>query len=209
MDSQLECLDIRLKQQEQEVGDLVELLRKRGEIERKYSKELESLHRTMRNKHKDLLAGTGASPSANNLLKQLILETGELAKLHGGLDEVMSGELTGICNNVLSDAQLQHKACKLSGVDIQENVLRSMYDLQNNSKLFSNNKSQYEQAAKKLKEAEKEKEKLEKDVRPEKLEKSKKYNEKKKACETKQDRKQKAFENVQEVGNIIFLFTKY
>ena len=151
MDQQLECLDLRLKQQEQEVGDLVELLRKRGEIERKYSKELESLHRTMRNKHKDLLAGTGPSPSANNLLKQLILETAELAKLHAGLDEVMSGELTGICSNVISDAQLQNKQCKLSGNDIQENVLRSMYDLQNNSKLFNNNKSQFEQASKKLK----------------------------------------------------------
>ena len=151
MDSQLECLDIRLKQQEQEVGDLVELLRKRGEIERKYSKDLESLSRTMKNKHKDLLAGSGSSPSANNLLKQLILETGDLARLHAGLDEVMSGELTGICSNIISDALLQHKQCKLSGTDIQENVLRSMYDLQNNSKQFSNNKSQYEQASKKLK----------------------------------------------------------
>ena len=151
MESQLECLDIRLKQQEQEVGDLVELLRRRGEIERKYSKELESLTKTMKNKHRDLLAGTGNSPSANNLLKQLILETGELAKLHAGLDEVMSGELTGICSNVLYDAQLQHKQCKLSGVDIQENVLRAMSELHNNSKQFSQHKSQYEQASKKLK----------------------------------------------------------
>ena len=151
MESQLDCLDIRLKQQEQEVGDLVELLRRRGEIERKYSKELESLTKTMKNKHKDLLAGTGTSPSANNLLKQLILETGELAKLHAGLDEVMSGELTGICSNVLSDAQLQHKQCKVSGADIQENVLRAMSELHNNSKLFSQHKSQYEQASKKLK----------------------------------------------------------
>ena len=150
MESQLECLDLRLKQQEQEVGDLVELLKRRGEIERKYSKELESLTKTMKNKHRDLLAGTGNSPSANNLLKQLILETGELAKLHAGLDEVMSGELTGICSNVLYDAQLQHKQCKLSGVDIQENVLRAMSELHNNSKQFSQHKAQYEQASKKL-----------------------------------------------------------
>ena len=152
MDSQLDCLDMRLKQQEQEVGDLTDFLRRRGEVERKYSKELESLTRTMKNKHRDLLAGTGiSSPSANNLLKQLIVETGDLAKLHAGLDEVMSGELAGICSNVLSDAQLQHKLCKLSGAEIQENVLRAMFELQNHSKLFSNNKSQYEQASKKLK----------------------------------------------------------
>ena len=151
MDSQLDCLDSRLKQQEQEVGDLVDLLKRRGEIEKRYSKDLESLSRTMKNKHKELLAGTTTSPSANNLLKQLILETGELAKFHGGLDELMNGELTGICSNVISDAQLQHKQCRQSGNDIQENVLRSMYDLQNNSKLFSNNKSQYEQVSKKLK----------------------------------------------------------
>ena len=151
MESQLDCLDMRLKQQEQDVGDLSDFLRRRGEVERRYSKELESLTRTMKNKHRDLLAGTGIIPSANNLLKQLIVETGDLAKLHAGLDEVMSGEMTGICSNVLSDAQLQHKLCKLSGADIQENVLRAMFELQNNSKLFSNNKSQYEQASKKLK----------------------------------------------------------
>ena len=51
-----------------------------------------------------------------------------------------------------------------------------------------------------LKEAEKEKEKLEKDNKPEKLEKSKKYKEKSKIYETKHNRKQNALEQVIEVS---------
>ena len=57
MEAQLGVLDDRLKIQEQEVGDIMEILKKRAEIERKYGRELETLARQMRGKHKvrDLL----------------------------------------------------------------------------------------------------------------------------------------------------------
>ena len=38
--------------QEQEVGDLIDILRKRAEIEKKYSKELDNLAKHARGKHK-------------------------------------------------------------------------------------------------------------------------------------------------------------
>ena len=107
MESQLECLDIRLKQQEQEVADIMDLLKKRAEIEKKYSRDMEALARSMKHKHKDLLGGAGTS--VTSVLRQLILETGEVARLHSGLDDVMGGELTGICSNIISDSQLQHR----------------------------------------------------------------------------------------------------
>ena len=52
MEAQLGVLDDRLKMQEQEVGDIMEILKKRAEIERKYGRELETLARQMRGKHK-------------------------------------------------------------------------------------------------------------------------------------------------------------
>ena len=52
MEAQLGVLDDRLKVQEQEVGDIMEILKKRAEIERKYGRELETLARQMRGKHK-------------------------------------------------------------------------------------------------------------------------------------------------------------
>ena len=52
MEAQLGVLDDRLKMQEQEVGDIMEILKKRAEIERKYGRELETLSRQMRGKHK-------------------------------------------------------------------------------------------------------------------------------------------------------------
>ena len=68
-------LDDRLKVQEQEVrslmlmsvkesdnddqvGDVMDLLRKRAEIEKRYSKELEALSKQMRGKHK---VGSGSN----------------------------------------------------------------------------------------------------------------------------------------------------
>ena len=107
MESQQECLDIRLKQQEQEVADMMDLLKKRAEIEKKYSRDMEALARSMKHKHKDLLGGAGTS--VTSVLRQLILETGEVARLHSGLDDVMGGELAGICSNIISDSQLQHR----------------------------------------------------------------------------------------------------
>ena len=37
----------------------------------------------------------------------------------------------------------------MAATDIQENVLRSLYELQNNSKVYTTNKALYEQAFKK------------------------------------------------------------
>ena len=52
MEAQLAALDERLKMQEQEVADIMEIVKKRAEIEKRYGKELEGLARQMRGKHK-------------------------------------------------------------------------------------------------------------------------------------------------------------
>ena len=52
MEAQLAALDDRLKMQEQEVADIVEIVKKRAEIEKRYGKELEGLADKMRGKHR-------------------------------------------------------------------------------------------------------------------------------------------------------------
>ena len=88
---------------------------------------------------------------------------------HGAMDEVLSTEMTGICQNILTDVQSQHKQvgkikhilinyyfdeihfqCKQAGQDIQANVLRTLYELQNNNKVLQKCKSNHEVAEKKL-----------------------------------------------------------
>lgn len=52
MDSLFDLFDQRLKTQEHEVADLRDFLKKRAELERKYSKDLEALEKQMFGKHK-------------------------------------------------------------------------------------------------------------------------------------------------------------
>ena len=52
MESQLAALDDRLKMQEKEVEDVMDIVKKRAEIEKRYGRELEVLAKQMRGKHK-------------------------------------------------------------------------------------------------------------------------------------------------------------
>ena len=89
--------------------------------------------------------------------------------------------------------------CKNAGHDIQENVLRSLYELQHNNKVLQKSQSNYENASKKQHDIRKEVEKIEKETKPEKLDKNKKYHEKKKSLSIKQDRLDKAVEEAAQV----------
>ena len=89
--------------------------------------------------------------------------------------------------------------CKNAGHDIQENVLRSLYELQHNNKVLQKSQSNYENASKKQHDIRKEVEKIEKETKPEKLDKNKKYQEKKKSLGIKQDRLEKAVEEAAQV----------
>merc|ERR1711923_205669 len=168
---------------------------KRAEIEKEYSKEMEGLSKQMRKKHKDIMSSTSSYvTSVENVLIQLIIETGDLARYHGGMEDMISTEMIGTCQNVMSDLQNQYKECKNAGHDIQENVLRSLYELQHNNKVLQKSQSNYENASKKQHDIRKEVEKIEKETKPEKLDKNKKHQEKKKSLGIKQDRMEKALE---------------
>jgi hypothetical protein len=61
----LECLDIRLEQQKGEISDIQDYVKKRADIERKYSKDLEGLSKSMYNKHREIL--TQQATCKNNI----------------------------------------------------------------------------------------------------------------------------------------------
>ena len=174
MESQLAALDDRLKMQEKEVEDVMDIVKKRAEIEKRYGKELEGLARQMRGKHKEMMANPSGGSSVSQILRKLILATGDLARDHSSLDDVLSTGMIGICHNILSDVQFQHKQCKLAGQEIEGNVMRSLFDLQNKNKVLHKCKSNYNQAERKFMEVSREVNKLEKEIKPEKREKSNK-----------------------------------
>lgn len=67
MESQLAALDDRLKMQEKEVEDVMDIVKKRAEIEKRYGKELEGLARQMRHKHKEMMANPSGGSSVSQL----------------------------------------------------------------------------------------------------------------------------------------------
>ena len=78
--------------------------------------------------------------------------------------------------------------CRQAGQEIEGNVMRTLFDLQNKNKVLHKCKSNYNQAEKKFLEVSREVNKLEKEIKPEKREKSNKYQEKKKMHMTKLER---------------------
>ena len=82
--------------------------------------------------------------------------------------------------------------CRQAGQEIEGNVMRTLFDLQNKNKVLHKCKSNYNQAEKKFLEVSREVNKLEKEIKPEKREKSNKYQEKKKMHMTKLERMEDA-----------------
>ena len=76
MESLVHLFDLRLKTQETEVADLKEFLKKRADLERKHSNDLQALEKQMFGKHK--VSFQEASKSSLNLRPILELVFGGL-----------------------------------------------------------------------------------------------------------------------------------
>eukprot|EP00090_Calanus_glacialis_P007630 TRINITY_DN16073_c0_g1_i10.p1 TRINITY_DN16073_c0_g1~~TRINITY_DN16073_c0_g1_i10.p1 ORF type:complete len:884 (-),score=266.77 TRINITY_DN16073_c0_g1_i10:79-2730(-) len=170
----LECLDIRLEQQKGEISDIQDYFKKRADIERKYSKDLEGLSKSMYNKHREILKNE-AAPSSTAILRELVKETKKTARNHAVVEEIFGTEMHGRCHKISSDIGRVYKQCREAGVEIQEKVLGVLFELHTKTKIYQTNKETYELAERKLRDAEKEISKLEKEIKPEKREKTKKY----------------------------------
>jgi len=189
LEDQLECLDTRLEKQKEEVTDIQDFFKRRADIEKKYSKELDSLSKTMYNKHRDILKNEDA-PSSVAILRELVNETRKTARNHAVVEHIFGNVMHGQCQRISGDITRVYKQCKEAGTEIQENILGVLFQLNTKTKIYQTNKENFELAQKKLKDAEKEIAKLEKEIKPEKREKTKKFSNAQKQLRTRQIRQE-------------------
>ena len=104
----LECLDIRLEQQKGEISDIQDYVKKRADIERKYSKDLDGLSKSMYNKHREILKNEDA-PSSTAILRELVKETRKTARNHAVVEEIFGTEMHGRCHKISSDVGRVYK----------------------------------------------------------------------------------------------------
>jgi len=183
----LECLDTRLEHQKSEVADIQDYFKRRAEIEKKYSKELEALTKYMLNKHRETLRVKDApAPSSTAILKELVKETKKTGRNHAVLEDIFGTEISSRCNSISNDISRVYKQCRDAGLEIQENVLGVLFELHTKTKIFQQNKDNYLQAQKKLTDAQKDIDKIEKEIpKQEKREKNNRYIKAQKVLETR------------------------
>ena len=114
----------------------------------------------MLHKHRDKEKG---GSSVWELLRVLIRDAGDSAKYclycaeacstvlcrrAAGMGDLLGTELGGQCGAVQADLQAQHRLTRAAGQEVQENLLRSLFDFHNTTKLLQANKVLFEKAQK-------------------------------------------------------------
>uniref|UniRef100_A0A3Q1JJN8 Rho GTPase activating protein 4a n=1 Tax=Anabas testudineus TaxID=64144 RepID=A0A3Q1JJN8_ANATE len=153
---QLKVLDLQLEQKSQQLQDLTDYLRRRGEIESEYARSLEKLAEkfTSRIKRKE--------PSSNSVAKvwmTLLTQTRQESKDHNGLSESCSNFLIQPLTHCLEYTQRLAKKSKDVCIQLQDGLLKVTTELQTAWRTYYQYHADYVCAEGKLKEAEKQEEK--------------------------------------------------
>ncbi|XP_073325989.1 rho GTPase-activating protein 4-like isoform X1 [Pagrus major] len=153
---QLKVLDFQLEQKSQQLQDLTDYLRRRGEIESEYARSLEKLAErfTSRIKRKE--------PSTHSVAQvwlALLSQTRQESKDHSGLSESCSNVLFQSLTHCLEYTQRLAKKSKDVCTQLQDGLLKVTTELQTAWRTYYQYHSEYVCAEGKLKEAEKQEEK--------------------------------------------------
>ncbi|XP_022597303.1 SLIT-ROBO Rho GTPase-activating protein 3-like [Seriola dumerili] len=153
---QLKVLDLQLEQKSQQLQDLTDYLRRRGEIESEYSRSLEKLAErfTSRIKRKD-----PSSHSVAQVWLALLSQTRQESKDHNGLSESCSNFLIQPLTHCLEYTQRLAKKSKDICSQLQDGLLKVTTELHTAWRTYHQYHSEYVCAEGKLKEAEKQEEK--------------------------------------------------
>ncbi|XP_023283299.1 rho GTPase-activating protein 4-like isoform X1 [Seriola lalandi dorsalis] len=153
---QLKVLDLQLEQKSQQLQDLTDYLRRRGEIESEYSRSLEKLAErfTSRIKRKD-----PSSHSVAQVWLALLSQTRQESKDHNGLSESCSNFLIQPLTHCLEYTQRLAKKSKDICSQLQDGLLKVTTELHTAWRTYYQYHSEYVCAEGKLKEAEKQEEK--------------------------------------------------
>uniref|UniRef100_A0A3Q3VYA0 F-BAR domain-containing protein n=1 Tax=Mola mola TaxID=94237 RepID=A0A3Q3VYA0_MOLML len=146
---QLKVLDVQLEQKSQQLQDLTDYLRRRGEIESEYARSLEKLAErfTSRIKRLDIILW--------NQLQICPVESRD----HSGLSESCSNFLIQPLTQCLEYTQRLAKKSKDICLQLQDGILKATVELQTAWRTYYQYHSDYVYAEGKLKEAEKQEEK--------------------------------------------------
>ncbi|KAM9344012.1 rho GTPase-activating protein 4-like isoform 2-T3 [Pholidichthys leucotaenia] len=153
---QLKVLDLQLEQKSQQLQDLTDYLRRRGEIESEYARLLEKLaerftSRTKRKEH--------SSNSVAQVWQTLLSQTRQESRDHSVLSESYSNFFTQPLIHCLEYTQRLAKKSKDICTQLQDGLLKVTTELQTAWRTYYQYHSNYVYAEGKLREAEKQEEK--------------------------------------------------
>nr|XP_020472611.1 rho GTPase-activating protein 4 isoform X2 [Monopterus albus]XP_020472621.1 rho GTPase-activating protein 4 isoform X2 [Monopterus albus]XP_020472630.1 rho GTPase-activating protein 4 isoform X2 [Monopterus albus] len=153
---QLKVLDFHLEQKSQQLQDLIDYLRRRGEIESEYARSLEKLAErfTSRIKRKE-----PSSHSVAQVWLTLLSQTRQESRDHSGLSERCSNLLIQPLTHCLEYTQRLAKKSKDICIQLQDGLLKVTTELQTTWRTYYQYHSDYVCAEGKLKEAERQEEK--------------------------------------------------
>ncbi|XP_062420463.1 rho GTPase-activating protein 4-like isoform X2 [Pungitius pungitius] len=153
---QLKVLDVQLEQKSQQLQDLTDYLRRRGEIESEYARSLEKLSErfTSRIKRKE-----PSSHSVSQVWLALLSQTRQESKDRSAMSERCSNFLIQPLAHCLEYTQRLAKKSKDICSQLQDGLLKVTTELQTAWRTYFQYHSDYVSAEGKLKEAEKQEEK--------------------------------------------------
>ncbi|XP_047016245.1 SLIT-ROBO Rho GTPase-activating protein 3 isoform X3 [Ictalurus punctatus] len=150
LSEQLKVLDAQLEQKTQQLQDLSDYLRRRGEIEAEYARSLEKLSErfTLKTKKKEHM-----DQSVSKCWSELLIQTKQESRDHSSLSEVCSTTFTQRLSHCIEDTNRLAKKSKEVGLQMQDELLKVTTELQTALKTYHQYHSECLSAEGKLKEA--------------------------------------------------------
>lgn len=150
LSEQLKILDAQLEVKTQQLQDLSEYLRRRGEIEAEYARSLEKLSEkfTVKTKRKEQL-----DLSVAQCWSVLLTQTRQESRDHSSLSELCSNTLTQRLSHCIEDTHRLAKRSKEVGLQMQDELLKVTTELQTALKTYHQYHTDSLAAEGKLKEA--------------------------------------------------------
>uniref|UniRef100_A0A3P9GZ71 F-BAR domain-containing protein n=1 Tax=Oryzias latipes TaxID=8090 RepID=A0A3P9GZ71_ORYLA len=130
---QLKVLDLQLEQKTQQLQDLTDYLRRRGEIENEYARSLEKLAERFSSKTKSqtsVLRKDTTTNSVSQVWVALLTHTRQESKDHSEISESCSNVLIQPLTNCLDYTQRLARKSKDICTQLQDGLLKATADLQ-------------------------------------------------------------------------------
>lgn len=126
---QLKCFDSRTEGKVLFLADLQEFFRRLSELELEYSRNLERLSRMYLEKLQRHKTQRKEKGTTMDLWQQVLIETKNKSKMHLGLSENVSNNIVNRFMIISDDCQRIAKKCRETAGDLQEELLKSVLEL--------------------------------------------------------------------------------